>query len=492
MDGNKIIRIILTGIITLFITACKVQEPSYVSLYVDNVSNIANPIDLVDPIMDRVKDTTSVYLTDTSIVDEQKMLVHKQAVEEPLVISSDSNFQYEIKKMLLAITDSIQQLNKQIFVLQNASKSDTVLRVNKIYNKQISDSIYSDFDCEKLLQSNNDIIALLNLQMAELKKNANQKVDTIYINNERNSLSNDTKTSPLLRSKNDSIYLLRNQLLELKNKDSQKTEIVYVFKDPEKTSDKQNQGSETTIQKLLQVKDDTIQLLQSQLLHIQLHQSQKDSILFLQSQLQNQKLQQAQKDSIQLLQSRLQKFQLQNPQIDTVYIEKEFKELQASKNLLIKQKDADYQVLQDSLALYKSRLLNLEKEIQSGMDTMALLRMKEKKVLKTVPTDTSLLVAFYGLGSIKPLYEDSLINMLKQSIKDDQISKITISGYTDTSGSEKINKEITNKRINYMMEILSQWIAIENIYVQNFGKTFSSDVKDSEQQRRLELKIFIK
>lgn len=166
--------------------------------------------------------------------------------------------------------------------------------------------------------------------------------------------------------------------------------------------------------------------------------------------------------------------------------------MQASKNLLIKQKDADYQVLQDSLALYKSRLLNLEKEIQSGMDTMALLRMKEKKVLKTVPTDTSLLVAFYGLGSIKPLYEDSLINMLKQSIKDDQISKITISGYTDSSGSEKINKEITNKRINYMMEILSQWIAVENIYVQNFGKTFSSDAKDSEQQRRLELKIFIK
>lgn len=480
------------GFIALFIAACKVQEPSYVSLYVDNESQKTDTIALADTIMDKVKDSTSVYLTDTSLVDETKLLVHTKTTKGALETFPDSIFQYEVKKMLMAITDSIQQLNKQIFELQNASKSDTVLRMNKSYNKQISDSIYSDFDCEKLLQSNNDNIALLNLQMAELKKNADVKADTVYINNEKSSLSSDANTSQLLRSKKDSIYLLRSQLLELKNKDSQKTEIVYVYNETENTSDKQLQQSGTSVQKLLKVKDDTIQLLQNQLLNTQLHQSQKDSILFLQNQLQNQRLQQAQKDSIRILQSRLQIFQLQEPEIDTVYKEKEFKEMQASKNLLIKQKDADYQVLQDSLALYKSRLLNLEKEIQSGMDTMALLRMKEKKVLKTVPTDTSLLVAFYGLGSIKPLYEDSLINMLKQSIKDDQISKITISGYTDSSGSEKINKEITNKRINYMMEILSQWIDIENIYVQNFGKTFSSDVKDSEQQRRLELKIFIK
>lgn len=492
MDGNKIIRIVLTGFIALFITACKVQEPSYVSLYVDNVSQKTDTIALADTIMDRMEDTTFVYLTDTSLVDESKMLVYTQTAKGALEMSSDSSFQYEMKKMLMAITDSIQQLNKQMFELQNASKLDTVLRVKNFYNKQISDSIYSDFDCEKLLQKNNEIIALLNLQLAELQSNANSKADTIYINNEKSTLSSDANTSQLLRFKNDSIYLLRNQLLEMKNKDAPKTEIVYVYNEIEKTSDKQSQQNGTSVQKLLKVKDDTIQILQNKLLNTQLHQSQKDSILLLQSQLQNQRFQQAQKDSIRILQSRLQIFQLQEPEIDTVYMEKEFKEMQASKNLLIIQKDADNQSLKDSLALSKSRLLNLEKDIKAGMDTIALLRMNERKILKTLPSDTSLLVAFYGLGSIKPLYEDSLINTLKQSIKDNNISKITISGYTDSSGSEKINKEITNKRINYMMEILSQWIAVENIYVQNFGKTFSSDDKDFKQQRRLELKIFTK
>ena len=69
--------------------------------------------------------------------------------------------------------------------------------------------------------------------------------------------------------------------------------------------------------------------------------------------------------------------------------------------------------------------------------------------------------------------------------------KATLSGYTDSSGDEIINKEITNRRLNYLSEIIAPWIEKENIFFQNFGDTFASDIVIKEE-RRVEIRIYTK
>ena len=63
-----------------------------------------------------------------------------------------------------------------------------------------------------------------------------------------------------------------------------------------------------------------------------------------------------------------------------------------------------------------------------------------------------------------------------------------LSGYTDSSGNARINKEITNKRLNYLSENITPWISKEKIFFQNFGDVFSSDQMITDE-RRIEIRI---
>ena len=83
------------------------------------------------------------------------------------------------------------------------------------------------------------------------------------------------------------------------------------------------------------------------------------------------------------------------------------------------------------------------------------------------------------------------MKQIKDLCSNKNVLKITLSGFTDSSGNEKINKAITNKRLTYLSENIIPWISEEKIYYQNFGDVFASDTVVNDE-RRIEIRIHTK
>lgn len=109
---------------------------------------------------------------------------------------------------------------------------------------------------------------------------------------------------------------------------------------------------------------------------------------------------------------------------------------------------------------------------------------------KTVK-DTILIVAFYDRGEIKPLEEASVLEQIKEWCSNINVTQITLSGYADSSGDEITNREITNKRLNYLSLMIIPYIAKEKIFFQNFGDIFASDTI-VRRDRRIEIRLIIR
>lgn len=248
--------------------------------------------------------------------------------------------------------------------------------------------------------------------------------------------------------------MLRNQVNKLQKYTDLKADTVYVIRETAGSPVVENQQNDQLILQLLRSKDEQINNLQNQL---------------------------DQRQDLQLLPQKR----------DTVYIEKEVKELQSVKEIAGQQKETGLQSLHDTIRLLKSRVLSLEEQIMSGRDTTITARQDEKDELLTVITDTILYVAYYLRGEIKPIEEEKILQQIKELYRDTVVAKVTLSGYTDSSGDEIINKEITNRRLNYLSEMIVPWIAKEKIFFQNFGDVFASDTV-IEDERRVEIRIYTK
>ena len=136
-------------------------------------------------------------------------------------------------------------------------------------------------------------------------------------------------------------------------------------------------------------------------------------------------------------------------------------------------------------------MLSLEEQIMPGKDTTIPERQDEKDEPLTGITDTTLFVAYYLRGKIKPIEEEKILQQIKELNRDKIVVKVTLSGYTDSSGDKIINKEITNRRLNYLSEMIVPWIAKEKIFFQNFGDIFASDTI-IDDERRVEIRIYTK
>lgn len=319
-----------------------------------------------------------------------------------------------------------------------------------------SDSIYP-YEVKNQLKRIADSVQLLSHQMLELQKQL-AEIDNTSVTGEKlqqfrqaDGSQNEADLKQLLQVKNDTITMLRNQLNELKKHTELKTDTVYVIRETTGSPVTENQQNDQLIQQLLKSKDEQINNLQNQL------------------------------DQLQLLAQKR----------DTVYIEKEVKELQSVKEIAGQQKETGFQSLHDTIRLLKSRVLSLEEQIMSGRDTTITARQDEKDELLTVITDTILYVAYYLRGEIKPIEEEKILQQIKELYRDTVVAKVTLSGYTDSSGDEIINKEITNRRLNYLSEMIVPWIAKEKIFFQNFGDIFASDTI-IDDERRVEIRIYTK
>ena len=448
MDGNKKIKLIVfAGITALAITACKVQSPGYVGLYIDNITSVNDTIlpaemqlNMADTAMNRVPDSTSV------IVTEQPVFL--KSAKEIYEISSDSVYQNEAEKWHLANTDSVQLLHYQILELQkqNSLMSDSSFAGEKLQPFQSTDSLQTTIDFRRLIQVKNDTIVAMGKQLKELQNFDTIKLDTTYVKGETvnspvaESQQTDYLNRQLLRAKDDQIQMLQKQLNSAQNARSPRQ--TYIRSEPSKVQPANGQQNDQLALQLFQAQNDTIQNLRSQLRSTQPQQK-----------------------------------------VDSVYYEKESKEMPSAEELFDEQKVIEYKALQDTLQMLKKRVQSIEKQTLSVNDTP--MPAKQGK------TDTTLIVAFYKRGEIKPMQLESVLKQIKELCSNTNVAKITLAGYTDSSGNETINNKITIKRLNYLSEKISPWITKEKMFFQNFGDIFASDTMVSNE-RRIEITILTK
>jgi len=351
---------------------------------------------------------------------------------------------------------SLDLVNTATFI-ETGPKSD--LHPAKEMIMVSSDNVYQH-EIKELLKGIADSVQLIRCQVFELQKQfaglpvtsiAGEKLQQFR---QAEGLQKEPDFKQLLHVKNDSISMLRNQVNKLQKYTDLKADTVYVIRETAGSPVVENQQNDQLILQLLRSKDEQINNLQNQL---------------------------DQRQDLQLLPQKR----------DTVYIEKEVKELQSVKEIAGQQKETGLQSLHDTIRLLKSRVLSLEEQIMSGRDTTITARQDEKDELLTVITDTILYVAYYLRGEIKPIEEEKILQQIKELYRDTVVAKVTLSGYTDSSGDEIINKEITNRRLNYLSEMIVPWIAKEKIFFQNFGDVFASDTV-IEDERRVEIRIYTK
>jgi outer membrane protein OmpA-like peptidoglycan-associated protein len=406
MDGNKTITgIVFAAFIALAITACKVQPPGYVGLYVDNLTSVNDTI-YPGELPLNMLDTALTYVFNPTSFMEAKLPVYLLPAEEIFKISSDSVYQPEVEKLLSAITDTIQLLEYQMIELQ----------------KQITEIPNTSFTGEK---------------------------QQLFL--PRDSLQTDILSQQMLRDTNDKIQKLQKQLNSLQNTAVRTPRQATITRDPARVQPLSNQ--------------------QSDQLTLQIFQAQSDTIQFLKSQIQN--------------------LQPEPQKTDTVYIEKEAEELQSAKELDTEQKATDLQALQNAIQLLKTRVLNLEAQTVPEKTTPVIAMQEERDAPVSEKSDTTLIVAFYKLGEIKPIEEESVLKQIKELNSNKNVTKITLSGFTDNSGNATINKKITTRRLNYLSEKMLPWNSKEKIFFQNFGDTFASDTMVNNE-RRIEIRIHTK
>lgn len=139
----------------------------------------------------------------------------------------------------------------------------------------------------------------------------------------------------------------------------------------------------------------------------------------------------------------------------------------------------------DKIKLLQQQVLDLQSQTSSAPDTVYI---QENQIISNY--DSIKIVAFYKIGEVKPITEDSIFIHLKKINANRNIEKVIISGYTDISGNEAINKAITNKRLNYFVQKTEQIFPIEKIFLRNFADRFASD-KVVESERKLVLTLIL-
>jgi hypothetical protein len=451
MDGHKkITGIVIISAIALALFSCRVQMPAYAGLYVDNSIPHSDSTAHIGEVPPDMVDTTAII--------EAGLNNDSHPAKEMIMLFSDSIYPYEVKNQLKRIADSVQLLSHQMLELQKqlAEIDNTSVTGEKLQQFRQADGSQNEADLKQLLQVKNDTITMLRNQLNELKKHTELKTDTVYVIRETagspvtENQQNDQLIQQLLKSKDEQINNLQNQLNQLQLL-AQKSDTVNVIRETAGSPVAENQQNDQLIQQLLRSKDEQINNLQNQL------------------------------DQLQLLAQKR----------DTVYIEKEVKEELSLKEITGQQKETGFQSLHDTISLLKSRVLSLEEQIMPGKDTTIPERQDEKDEPLTGITDTTLFVAYYLRGKIKPIEEEKILQQIKELNRDKIVAKVTLSGYTDSSGDKIINKEITNRRLNYLSEMIVPWIAKEKIFFQNFGDIFASDTI-IDDERRVEIRIYTK
>ncbi|MEX2597839.1 MAG: hypothetical protein WEC59_13020 [Salibacteraceae bacterium] len=194
-------------------------------------------------------------------------------------------------------------------------------------------------------------------------------------------------------------------------------------------------------------------------------------------------------DTIQILRNQLYAKPKTLAKTDTLYIEKP---INATFKPALDQDNAT-DAIRKELNEKNERIIQLERQIealQKSLITKETYPKSEKpEEYLILDTDTVSLTAFYELSKTVPKNQvlDSLINILETK----EVLRLELSGYTDSSGDPKFNKQLTRARLDFIASEISSFELKEKIFLQNFGESFASEESIAEE-RKIEITIYIK
>lgn len=543
MDGNKkIIGIFIAGIIALTLMACMVQPQGYGGLYVDTIPTVNDTINqtiLPLKLSDTMGEASSKKIITTSDI------IYRHNVETLLTSISDSLQQlgYQITQLqkqqsALLDTNFVKKYHKNFQTqdgFQSAAKtpeikekkSDTI-NASRLQDEALnksaqskSDSVNSKRKTIKIKRDGleTDSINRFKTQVQKdtvdtgfksdtLKKKAEKlKTETSVI--KKNSVKQrkterlpaNTESTRMLPTKYDSIVERPNQMNTQRNTQILKSDTVFVSRGYRTSSLANTQNTDyIEQQQQLRANEDEIRRLDDQLHTMQNTNTRRPrrSIIF-RDRIQQQpshnqqadrgsiQLLQSQNDTIQLLRSQLRNAQQVSQTEDSIYQKHAYNEFEPENNQVDQSRSYDaVWSLQDSVAMLNTRVKQIEADNLVDKAPSEIAQASLKGVV-----DTTLIVVFYEKGRIQPFDEAKVLKQLKDLSSTKNVLNLTLSGYTDSSGSAIVNKEITNKRLNYLSEQIQPWISKEIIFVQNFGDVYASDEVLSDE-RRIEIRLLTK
>lgn len=257
-------------------------------------------------------------------------------------------------------------------------------------------------------------------------------------------------------SKKDSIQLLKNRITTLENDQNRKTKTI------EKTKD-------------ITERVERVERVQPIVTVLKNTDDDKE----------NQRLLKIKNDSIAYLKAKLSQEKNYKVNVDTTNtVEKDRVKPLMKKDTILE--NPNLLNLQDSISDFKKRM-KIEDKSYPLRDTIYIEKIPNVNVkIEKLPVTFT---AFYKSGRNLPT--NNAVQDAINVIKEIDIEKIELKGYTDSSGNSIINQRLTSQRIQYIFDQIKLLINIDKIFIQNFGETFASK-NVVQEERKVEIVIYEK
>lgn len=471
MGRNKKITAFLYSTVIVFAAAsCNVQKTNYVHLYVDQPDSLNRDASVS-------KLDSAATAEDVAAGYEPKQDFERDSINAPCCHgkSKDSLVQKEVLRALSEISHSGKRTHIKLDSIQNILRG----HIDSVHSKQATQRVHPS-DSQTV-----------------------NKPDTVFIDR---PIPATEETAPKeeneeRQAKNDTILILKTQLKNSANT-IYKTDTIYRERSiPASNETTNKQESVTSIRKEVTAKNDTIQRLKAQLNAKPMPPAKTDTVNakrpFTVANITNLKEENtnttskelaAKNDTIQLLRVQLNANPKALSKTDTVYVERP---LSAALDEAPVQENAD--ALREELDAKTERITQLESQLKAQqkwvVPTNSGLSEEKSKNFLILGIDTFLLTAFYELGVAIP--KNQVLDSLKGILKTKEVLRVELSGYTDSSGDPKFNKQLTRARLDFISSEISSGELKDKIYFQNFGESFASE-KSIAEERKIEINIITK
>mgnify|MGYP005847164283 CR=1 FL=1 len=482
MDGNQKIKASLsTFTILLFLVACSTQKSHYIGLYVDDTVEIQNEFsDELQAVLH--SDSLAFEAVNWNFLKDVDTLPLDDFYKKYDVFSNDSVVKLKRNRIFIRTNDLDKSQFKMNDTVQYGNITNEKDALNEIENQRVKNNVIQyqldDFyeEGEQLRMQNNALEAQRNKNIQQ-DGNAVAKTNVLVpfvVANEKTQSDQEA----LIAAQNDTINQLKNQLnnsLQAQKKldaiDVQNEQL-----DTQKKLLKTQRNNNNQNRKVVEKRNVIVPMVipagknDNNEANDALLAAKNDTITYLKSQLNTQLEAQNPNDSLSIQKSStVVPMVVQNKTIDSVGAENKT-------------------AINDTKQPVNNKVLAEPKVIQiTTVDTVFVDRIVPEIKIETIPS--TLFTAFYDLEKTTPnnINLDEVIQLLKTN----NVIKVELSGFTDSTGNAAFNKQLTSKRMNYIQSTIKPFVPIEKIFIQNFGQTFASQ-KSLDEERKVEIRVYLK